>query len=136
MTEIKVHDLNDAGLDWAVAICEKVSITGMGPNGRLHVSYCSPLSSSQTYSPSHDHWTGDQIIEREDIVVSEDEVLGGYKAVKTPSGNMTSVVTATGPTSLIAAMRCYVSYTLGPTIQVPDELAKPLLNPLSGPWGV
>lgn len=137
MTEVNVNDLNDAGLDWAVAICEKVSITGRGSDGRLHISTSTPLAGSQSFAPSSDHWTGDAIVSRENILITEDQDQVGYRAFKISDGAyLEGTAICFGKTPLVAAMRCYVANTLGSAILVPDEIAKPLMSPQSGPWGV
>jgi hypothetical protein len=129
MTEVNVNDLNEAGLDWAVAICEKAIITGRGPDGKLHIANCNRFAPGQSFAPSSDHWTGDEIIARENIVVSDNAEAGGYRAVRMESGvAVPGSVAGFGRTPLIAAMRCHVANTLGSRILVPDESAKPLTS--------
>jgi hypothetical protein len=100
--KIKTNELTGAALDWAVAKCEDV--------------YCFDGS----YTPSTDWSQGGPIIEREGIGfgfgvgIDSDQWEAGYT---TPE--------ETGPTPLIAAMRCYVASKLGDEVNVPEELCPP-----------
>jgi hypothetical protein len=104
--KIKTNELTGAALDWAVAICEHN--VGWGPEGEDRDYY------------STDWAQGGPIIEREGIGfgfgvgIDSDQWEAGYT---TPE--------ETGPTPLIAAMRCYVASKLGDEIDVPEELCPP-----------
>lgn len=124
---MKTSKLTGAALDWAVAKCEGAELLvlkyGVSPlqydiNGRACWG---------TWSPSTDWSLAGPIIEREKIsVICYD---GGWRAT-----NGTGVVeeaysfehgcerTCTGPTPLIAAMRCYVASKLGDEVEIPKEL--------------
>lgn len=108
--KIKTSELIGPALEWAVAKCEGF-LCDYQYGGAL-VSYSS-------------NWAqGGPIIEREGL-----ELKRGYgkpllwaafaydcwNNVRTSTGR-------TGPTPLIAAMRCYVASKLGDEIDVPDEL--------------
>ena len=44
-------------------------------------------------------------------------------AINAQREGYTAIITADGPTPIIAAMRCYVSSKLGAEVEIPDELA-------------
>jgi hypothetical protein len=75
------------------------------------------------YSPSTDWAQGGPIIEREKIelrlFVDDGSVWYAHLGAKP----FPSDAQATGPTPLIAAMRCYVSSKMGEEVEVPQELA-------------
>ena len=110
---MKTSELAGFQLDWAVAKAE-------GEKAQLHhgeivtwkiVAY---HEYRQVWRPSTDWAQGGLIIERERIALylnGDDEWTGedGWKR-------------ATGPTPLIAAMRCYVAFTLGDEVELPEEL--------------
>jgi hypothetical protein len=94
---MKTSELQGAALDWAVAQCEYFPVrNGFDDN-------CPEYST--------DWAQGGPIIEREQIAVylnGEDGWTGedGWKR-------------ATGPTPLIAAMRCYVAIKFGDEVEIP-----------------
>ena len=111
MKTINVASATGPALDWAVAKCEGVEITfskgaGVTPSGM-------PSGQWEMYSTS---WAqGGPIIEREGITLrcglhGWDAELEEFDAI------------SHGPTTLIAAMRCYVASKLGYTVEVPEEL--------------
>jgi len=108
---MKTSELTGAALDWAVAIAE-----GFDPetlNTKTSVVYSLRYG---VYAPSTNWAQGGPIIERERITLrfwEGESVVDAYKW-DTPS--------STGPTPLIAAMRCYVASKLGDDIDVPSEL--------------
>jgi hypothetical protein len=94
---MKTSELTGAALDWAVAICEPTQ--------------CNP----DHYSPSTDWAQGGPIIERErtEFDFKEDtQMFHAYDGLQS----------GTGPTHLIAAMRCYVASQLGDEVEIPKEL--------------
>lgn len=102
------------------------------------------------YSPSSDWSLAGPIIEREDIVILRDcdgygvdsdgfttnECFKIWRAVRERGGQQPTRFAEyerdvlyydahegrTGPTPLVAAMRCYVAFKLGDTVDVPSEL--------------
>ena len=128
MVAIQTQDLIGAALDWAVAKCEghecefgdEVSDPWLVPQeGYLHDE--KPLAS---FRPSTDWAQGGPIINREAHNLFKHN--GGTEwccACNVPRDGYTAIVTADGPTPLIAAMRCFVASKLGPTVEVPEELA-------------
>lgn len=107
MKTIKTSELTGAALDWAVAKCEGTEhLFDSHEAGRLEYSV--------------DWSQGGPIIEREGIGIKlridgEDE-----HAWLADDG----LRMFTGPTPLIAAMRCYVASKLGDEVEVPEELFK------------
>jgi hypothetical protein len=95
---MKTSELTGAALDWAVAKCEDV--------------YCFDGS----YIPSTNWAQGGPIIEREGI-----SWHCGNKASWHAYG-YGSADNISGPTPLIAAMRCYVASKLGDDVDIPEEL--------------
>lgn len=108
---MKVSELTDAALDWAVAKCEGHDM-----------EYFQVLDA---YLPSTDWAEGGPIIERERIRLDcpwDDQwdathPDGRHQAKKDGWTGWIS-----GPTPLIAAMRCYVASKLGDDIEIPEEL--------------
>ena len=104
---IKVNELTGAALDWAVAKCEGRKDNDFGWWW-------------DNYKPSTDWSQGGPIIERERIgvVTSPDDANVWIGSLFEPDWKFNR----TGPTPLIAAMRCYVASKLGDTIEIPEEL--------------
>ena len=112
---MKTNELSGTALDWAVASCEGIELEN-GHYNRLLVD--GRMSKGQSmlvmYLPSTDWAQGGPIIEREQIAIflnGDDEWTaedGWYRA--------------SGPTPLIAAMRCYVASKLGDEVEIPEEL--------------
>ena len=99
--KIKVSELNDADLDWAVS-----QIEGM-------------------YRYYSIDWAeSGLIIEREEIALepmTDSDYGDGWLATRVEGP---AVCMEFGPTPLVAAMRCYVGSKLGNEVEVPDELTK------------
>ncbi|QYY33674.1 DUF2591 domain-containing protein (plasmid) [Cupriavidus pinatubonensis] len=127
MAYIKTQDLNGAALDWAVATCEIPNLDSGSARHLEHfltlrsedVHYDQDLKQHRTgrfrYSERWDQ--GGPIIEREGISVQKWSD-GSWRSYLKMS------VELSGPTSLVAAMRCYVATTLGNEVAVPDDLLK------------
>lgn len=123
--EIKTSELIGPNLDWAVAKCEGA----LAPLGNLHLvgqqlfiavgGDLGELGQWVMFTPSTDWAQGGPIIEREGIELTIQLPDGhGRKWV----GMGYSLPRRTGPTALIAAMRCYVASKLGDEVDVPEEL--------------
>jgi hypothetical protein len=120
---MKASELTGAALDWAVAKCEGRPVEQ--ENGSVNWPYLTG------YTPSTDWAQGGSIIERKELAISP---LVGSWAVYAAEG--TRIASAgqkeievfswgfrhTGPTPLIAAMRCYVASKLGDEVEIPEEL--------------
>ena len=123
--KIKTNELTGAALDWAVAKCK-----GWIKGDITHPKFCrlwrDQIRTPATY-PSTDWAQGGPIIERERLQLitelgGEMWVCSSPKAVEI--GGYRKYCFASGPTPLIAAMRCYCSFKLGDEVDVPDELLK------------
>ena len=109
MKTIKVAEATELQLDWLVARIEGDELPKDGGKG---LDY------------SSDWAVGGPIIEREAHNLFKHN--GGTEwccACNVPRDGYTAIVTADGPTPLIAAMRCFVTSRLGEEVEVPDELA-------------
>ena len=101
---MRTADLTDAALDWAVAKCE----------GKRDNDYGWWWDN---FKPSTDWAQGGPIIERERIAANF-----SLKHQLWFAENYTETKVESGPTPLIAAMRCYVASKLGDDIEIPTEL--------------
>ena len=101
---MKTSELTGAALDWAVSVCEHN--VGWEPEGEDRDYY------------STDWSQGGPIIEREKLTVAPYQDGGWLCTHPTDRwhGNKS------GPTPLIAAMRCYVASKLGDEVDIPKEL--------------
>jgi hypothetical protein len=106
---MKTAELIGAALDWAVANCEGIG-TKWFDSGHLTIN-------GEIYSPSTDWAQAGPIIELEGIGI-ECHLEGTQWFAQNYWGEYES----SGPTALIAAMRCYVASKLGETVEVPAEL--------------
>jgi len=129
---MKTSELTGASLDWAVAKADD----NLYPVGDIRVGYGEVFSIEpgdyetaekwKQYSPSTDWAQGGPIIEeliKGHFFVMEDGDGDGEQAChvaysRTPHDNFHG----SGPTPLIAAMRCYVASKLGDEVDVPTEL--------------
>jgi hypothetical protein len=119
---MKTSELTEAALDWAVAKCE-------GPNSVAACYYdeddlpmCRDEAQHMEWQPSTNWAQGGPIIEREGMGMwmyqwnEEGEPEVGWYA-EDKDGNHVR----TGPTPLIAAMRCYVA-SKAVELDLPEEL--------------
>ena len=114
--KIKTNELTGAALDWAVAKCAELPFPfAYDDYGREY-----PVSPSTLWAQ------GGPIIEREGISIrySEKDARGAWYAVLGPNRFLSPDHEGSGPTILIAAMRCYVASRFGDEVDVPDELVK------------
>ncbi len=78
----------------------------------------------ELYMPTEDWAQGGPIIERECIQTWKDDCSTEWLASAFGDSSMDRAgVYDSGPTPLIAAMRCYVASKLGDEVEVPDELS-------------
>jgi hypothetical protein len=118
---MRTSELTGAALDWAVALIEKPGIVGVRPDGKLGAA------GNLAFSPSTNWAQGGPIIEREFLELRPGSFIGSKDCprifaawAQNQRGGKT--VSATGPTQLIAAMRCYVASKLGGDVEIPNEL--------------
>lgn len=112
--KIKTSELTGAALDWAVAKCERAGVTGIDNEGDIRIA------GNGKYTPSTNWSQGGPIIEREGLSLTpwyREKHLVEWTAKKTGSAYIES-----GPTPLIAAMRCRVASKLGDEVEIPEEL--------------
>ena len=127
--KIKISELKGIALDWAVAKCEgKVEQGVYGSpellESGLHLHYCDVLL-SHPYSPSTDWAEGGLLIQREKMTLSYDEdgqTYSAYVSLFRQRGMSNRTRWRSGPTPLIAAMRCLCCSLLGEEVEIPDEL--------------
>lgn len=104
---MKTEDLQGAALDWAVAKCE-------GNGGVWYETDKDPIP----FTPSTDWAHGGPIIEREKMQLW----IGLRWNASMESSSINPAEFESGPTPLIAAMRCYVASKFGEEIDIPKEL--------------
>jgi hypothetical protein len=114
---MKTSELTGAALDWAVAKClGHTEFHNYGSYIRIPTN----PSGSLRFCPSTDWAQGGPIIEREKIgiVTSDKDANVWIGSIFEPDWKFNR----TGPTPLIAAMRCYVASKLGDEVEVPTNL--------------
>jgi hypothetical protein len=114
--KIKTTELIGPALDWAVATFE-----GLKTEGGTVITNAVYLGEDLNtwpveWNPSEDWAQGGPIIEQSLIVLSPDPSLGWT------ARSYMDAVTYSGPTALVAAMRCYVASKLGNEVEIPEEL--------------
>jgi hypothetical protein len=120
--EVQVSEATTPQINWLVA---KIMGSTRLPNG--HITW--PLDLTQAVSPScwfpATNWSqGGPIIEKEFISLIRTPLSGHWSAYWTKDTTEGAVETKQdGPTALIAALRCFIAYTLGEVVEVPKELA-------------
>lgn len=116
--KLRTSELAGAALDWAVATCNGKTLHYFvddwfkkDPWLAVNAEADQPLHS---YTPSTDWGQGGPIIEQEKMGVfpTHDGWAAGMQS---------------GPTPLVAAMRCYVASQLGDEVDVPSELTDTLV---------
>lgn len=119
MKTIKVSEAQGPVLDWLVAKCEGKIVTLMrNDDGSL---FPQPVWADGLWQQNYStDWSqGGPIIERECITTDWAFRMEWGARLYVPDEEPW---VATGPTPLIAAMRCYVASKLGETAEVPEEL--------------
>lgn len=120
--KIKTSELTDAALDWAVTRAHlegETEFTYYIDHKRRVVEEKGDVS--WVYSPSTSWAQGGPIIERERInLASGSEWEAAYDDFADVIWK--HVGYGSGPTPLIAAMRCYVTSKLGDEVDIPEEL--------------
>lgn len=111
---MKTSELTGPALDWAVAKADGLPVHAPDWNNRF----------IDAYNYSTDWAKGGPIIEREGISLKffEYDRPSYWGAVKPVPGTSCRTSGCSGPTPLIAAMRCYVASKLGDEVEVPEEL--------------
>jgi len=108
--KLKTSELQGSALDWAVAKCEKL----VNEDG-LDVGFIR----DGAFIPSTDWLHGGPIIERD---IAKIERFSDALWEATAYTKDAQDIVQSGPTPLIAAMRCYVASKMGDEVEVPNEL--------------
>lgn len=138
--KIKTSELIGAPLDWTVGICQGHNVKPWHTYRFLGTPKQEIVDRGVTigerddfgqisYDPSNDWATAGPIIEEEKIILDyycdKDESRAALRFGSYDEEGeyiIDSDHEQTGPTPLIAAMRCYVSSKLGDYVDVPDDL--------------
>lgn len=116
---IKTSELQRVSLRWAVAKCEGFSPFTDGISWIIEDKWASGAYKQLPYY-STDWADGGPILEREGIHLICNDDLTEWTA-STPRKNLIGWrLISSGPTALIAAMRCYVANKLGMEVDIPD----------------
>ena len=117
---IKTSELTGPTLRWAVAQCEGLAYRNDEKYGQMHFRPAATEGSvtwdNRPLHYSTDWSQGGPIIERERI-----DLECSFEGADWSAMSSTRKV-GSGPTPLIAAMRCYVASKLGDEVDVPEEL--------------
>ena len=121
---VNISELTGAALDWAVAKCEYPELIwgetiGLSAHAQDLIVIPQFKDHKCWWRPSTNWTQGGPIIEREGITVSKTR-HGFWESHLRTYDERESY--QTGPTPLIAAMRCYVASKLGDTVEIPKEL--------------
>ena len=114
--KVKTSTLIGFGLNWAVG-----KAVGDNQKGECHFIYQGE-NGDGGFHPSTDWSQGGPIIEREIDSISRVDAYPDYTAARVACDEWGDC-SATGPTLLIAAMRCFVASKLGDEVEIPEELA-------------
>lgn len=112
--KVKVSEASGPVLDWMVAKCEGAS------NDTLE-SYIDGFKEADEGNYSTNWALGGPIIEWEGLELSVHVIHNGV-ITSWASEKDWNLHSATGPTPLVAAMRCFVCSKLGEEVEVPDEI--------------
>ena len=115
---MKTAELSGVALDWAVAKCEGHEQTAP----RVYQGFVIAPGANGTgevFTPATNWAQGGPIIEREGLQLWKGR---SWNAAYGNSVNPSDDEIFSGPTPLIAAMRCYVASKLGDKVKIPAEL--------------
>lgn len=120
---MKTSEITGAALDWAVAKCEGIEVK-RGASGILYYAHF-----PKEFSPSTNWAQGGTILEREGISVQtdptdpENPIQGLWSAYfRAFLFDDDGGCFCNGMTPLEAAMRCYVTISLGIEVEIPEEM--------------
>ena len=121
---MKTNELTGAQLDWAVAKCEGIRVRYQpGFLTYSEIQVLADWDNALEYTPSTDWAQGGPIIERGGIAIRK---YGEFPETLWQADDWQFRFVnpkASGPTPLVAAMRCYVALKMGDEIEIPKELA-------------
>jgi len=118
--KIKTQNLTLLQLDYAVAKANDTMVR-IGSSGTV---YAFKSGNPVMWNPSDSWAQGGPIIEREriELKIPEAKEFGQWMAlIADASGDY---IHRSGPTPLIAAMRCFIQSRLGDEVEIPEELGK------------
>lgn len=120
--KMKTSELTGAALDWAVARIERLprDVLAWGDGQPVIQRSCLGHTDTLRCEFSSNWAQGGPIVEREGIALEHMPFAKEWEARLYPTDGTPWVLT--GPTPLIAALRCYVASKLGDDIEIPEEL--------------
>jgi hypothetical protein len=122
LTKVKTSELQGVALDWAVAKCEGYKPWWCESSGEFALEDCKFTFLSEFF-PSTDWAQGGAIIASMQEYCQEKNGDDCYCSTLSVAEDWHNhPVKGTGPTPLIAAMRCYVASKLGDFVEIPEEL--------------
>lgn len=124
MIKVKTSDLIGLALDWAVAKhLDGNAYIANGRGSKLVVFEPANADYHVLFNPSTNWIQCGPIIEREACnLFKHNSSTEWCCAISVPRDGYVAIVTADGPTPLVAACRCYVASKVGDTIEIPEEL--------------
>lgn len=119
---VPVGELAGTSLDWAVAKCDSIEVEYIDDGRTRCLLRLSPFTI--LYSPSTNWTQGGSIIERDGISLRPHDHHVHKWSAEHPLGSAKSRLSSfsTGPSPLVAAMRCYMTGKLGDSIEIPEEI--------------
>lgn len=120
--QTNISEASSAVLNWCVAKCLGYEIQIINNHGRQSVQCRNGHPAWFEFDPTENWSDGGPIIDEKKICLYPDDPVAP-KATFTPDPqNPHYYFRRYGETSLIAAMRCYVSSMMGESVEVPVEL--------------
>ena len=123
--KIKAQDLSGEALNYAATLADKGNAHLIRDYaGALHTYYRHEQHGITVYT-NHLNWSdAGPIIEREriELKIPEAKEFGQWMALITDASG--DYIHRSGPTPLIAAMRCFIQSRLGDEVEIPEELGK------------
>jgi len=128
--KIKTSEATGPALDWLAAVCEEY-----GPGsycrdidlrrdvrGKVTCMFVPVSRDYERWHPSTNWLQGGPIIERVGVSVLPFDDRWEARCACAIQRSPARFIERRGPTSLVAAMRCYVASKLGDEVDVPEEL--------------
>lgn len=124
--KVKTSDLLGAALDWAVGMCEGRTVMRRVANASSYLVYRPDETTRmfKKYRPSESWTQGGRIIDGERISTRVYTAQGFRWAAFYQDLGGGVRARQTGPTALIAAMRCFVASRYGDEVDIPEELSQ------------
>jgi hypothetical protein len=122
--KITPDKMDELALNWSVGQCEKRKLYLAKSKRLMTANYGSfnHRHGAPWYEPSSNWLQGGRIIEEQGIGVRRSFKDARDKWIASYCWSDQISVCESGPTPLIAAMRCYVASKLGEDIDIPEEL--------------